>query len=148
MLKRNNEGTLDTDINCGKVTPWHFDNPALYNFEVSVIDGSSISDTKKGNIGFRDFKIEGNRLVLNDEPVRLPGIETMPGSNPDYGMAEPVSYIKANAAMLKDLNTTITRFHWIQSEDMLNALDSLGGSSLIKSLPQSKRHWLRRQLLR
>ena len=126
MLKRNNEGTFDTDINCGKVTPWHFDNPALYNFEVSVIDGSSISDTKKGHIGFRDFKIEGNGFVLNGEPVRLPGIETMPGSNPDYGMAEPVEYIKANAAMLKDLNTTITRFHWIQSEDMLNALDSLG----------------------
>ena len=126
MLKRNNQGTFDTDINCGKVMPWHFDNPALYNFEVSVIDGSSISDSKKGHIGFRDFKIEGNRFVLNGESVRLPGIETMPGSNPDYGMAEPVEYIKANAAMLKDLNTTITRFHWIQSEDMLNALDSLG----------------------
>lgn len=41
-------------------------------------------------------------------------------------MAEPVSYIKASAAMLKALNTTITRFHWIQGEDMLNALDSLG----------------------
>ena len=126
MLKRSAQGTFDTDINCGKVTPWHFDNPALYNFEVSVIDGSSISDTKTGHIGFRDFKIEGNRFVLNGEPVRLPGIETMPGSNPDYGMAEPASYIKASAAMLKDLNTTITRFHWIQGEDMLNALDSLG----------------------
>ena len=126
MLKRNTQGTFDTDINCGKVTPWHFDNPALYDFEVSVIDGSSISDTKTGHIGFRNFKIESNRFVLNGEPVRLPGIETMPGSNPDYGMAEPVSYIEANAAMLKDLNTTITRFHWIQSEDMLNALDSLG----------------------
>lgn len=126
MLKRGTQGTFDTDINCGKVIPWHFDNPALYDFEVSVIDGSSISDTKKGHIGFRDFKIEGNRFVLNGESVRLPGIETMPGSNPDYGMAEPISYIKANAAMLKDLNTTITRFHWIQGEDMLNALDSLG----------------------
>jgi len=126
MLKRNAQGTFDTDINCGKVTPWHFDNPALYDFEVSVIDGSSISDTNTGHIGFRDFKIEGNRFVLNGESVRLPGIETMPGSNPDYGMAEPISYIKANAAMLKDLNTTITRFHWIQGEDMLNALDSLG----------------------
>lgn len=126
MLKRNAQDTFDTDINCGKIAPWHFDNPALYNFEVSVIDGSSVSDTKTGHIGFRDFRIEGNRFVLNGEPVRLPGIETMPGSNPDYGMAEPVSYIKANAAMLKDLNTTITRFHWIQGEDMLNALDSLG----------------------
>ncbi len=126
MQKRTAQGTFDTDIDCGKVNPWHFDQPALYNFEVSVLDGSDISDTRTGHIGFRDFRIEGNRFVLNGEPVRLPGIETMPGSNPDYGMAEPVSYIQANAAMLKDLNTTITRFHWIQSEDMLNALDSLG----------------------
>ena len=126
MLKRNAQGTFDTNIYCGKVIPWHFDHPTLYNFEVSVLDGSDISDTKTGHIGFRDFRIEGNRFVLNGEPVRLPGIETMPGSNPDYGMAEPVPYIQSNAAMLKDLNTTITRFHWIQSEDMLNALDSLG----------------------
>ena len=126
MLKRYAQGTFDTDINCGKVEPWHFDHPNLYNFEVNVIEGSEVSDTKTGHIGFRDFRIEGNRFVLNGEPVRLPGIETMPGSNPDYGMAEPLSYIKANAAMLKQLNTTITRFHWVQGEDMLNALDSLG----------------------
>lgn len=125
-LRRNAGGTFDTVIDCGKVVPWHFDNPALYNFEVSVVDGSGISDTKTGHIGFRDFRIEGNRFVLNGEPVRLPGIETMPGSNPDYGMAEPTAYVKASAKMLKDLNTTITRFHWIQGEDMLNALDSLG----------------------
>ena len=126
MLKRSQRGTFDADINCGKVIPWHIDNPALYNFEVSIIDGSSISDTKCGHIGFRNFHIEGNRFVLNGEPVRLPGIETMPGSNPNYGMAEPTDYIQNSAAMLKDLNTTITRFHWIQGEDMLNALDSLG----------------------
>ena len=125
-LKRTMQGTFDTDIECGKITPWHFDHPALYNFEVSVLDGKIISDTKSGHIGFRDFHIEGNRFVLNGEPMRLPGIESMPGSNPDYGMAEPTAYIRQSAAMLKDLNATITRFHWPQGEDMLNALDSLG----------------------
>ena len=125
-LKRTAQGTFDTDIDCGKVTPWHFDHPALYNFEVSVMDGTTISDTKAGHIGFRDFHIKGNRFVLNGEPVRLPGIESMPGSNPDYGMAEPTAYIQQSAAMLKDLNATITRFHWPQGEDMLGCLDSLG----------------------
>lgn len=125
-LKRTPKGTFDTDISCGKVLPWHFDAPSLYDFEVSVMDGRQVSDSKTGHIGFRDFRIEGNRFVLNCESVRLPGIETMPGSNPDYGMAEPKEYILASAEMLKDLNTTITRFHWVQGEAMLNALDSLG----------------------
>ncbi|MBQ9668207.1 MAG: hypothetical protein IJV45_05650 [Prevotella sp.] len=126
MLRRSRQGTFETTINCGRVLPWHFDHPNLYGFEVSVIEGGTVSDTRKGHFGFRNFQIEGNRFVLNGEPVRLPGIETMPGSNPDFGMAEPEGYIQESAAMLKDLNTTITRFHWIQGEDMLNALDSLG----------------------
>ena len=125
-LKKTAWGTFDADIDCGKVVPWHFDHPALYDFEVSVMDDTSLSDICKGHIGFRSFHIEGQRFVLNGEPVRLPGIETMPGSNPDYGMAEPTDYIRASAAMLKDMNATITRFHWIQGDDMLDALDSLG----------------------
>ena len=119
-------GTFNTDIDCGKVIPWHFDNPELYCFEVSVWEGKNVSDTKRGQIGFRKFEIEGNRFALNGEPVRLPGIETMPGSNPDFGMAETKDYIVSTVTMLKDLNTTITRFHWPQSETMFHAFDSLG----------------------
>lgn len=125
-LKRSAAGTFDTDIDCGKVHPWHFDNPTLYAFEVSVLDNNGVSDIKSGHIGFRNFCIEGNRFVLNGEKVRLPGIESMPGSNPDYGMAEPQHYILDNARLLKELNATITRFHWVQGEYMLSALDSLG----------------------
>lgn len=125
-LKRTADGTFDVDIDCGRVTPWHFDNPALYDYEVNVIHGKQVSDTNRGHIGFREFVIKGNRFVLNGEPVRLPGIESMVGSNPDLGMAEPKEYIVHTASMMKDLNCTITRFHWFQGETMLDALDSLG----------------------
>lgn len=118
MLSRGSQGTFDADIRCGRVIPWHFDHPALYDFEVSVMEGKSAGDICSGYIGFRTFRIEGNRFVLNGEPVRLPGIETMPGSNPDYGMAEPLEYIHATASMLKDLNATIIRFHWVQGDDI------------------------------
>ena len=133
-LKQTAQGTFDADIDCGRVTPWHFDHPELYDFEISVLEATgtrrggkdAVSDEVTGHIGFRDFRIDGNRFVLNGETVRLPGIESMPGSNPDFGMAEPASYIRQSAVMLRHLNATITRFHWPQGEDMFSALDSLG----------------------
>lgn len=66
-LKRSAAGTFDTDIDCGKVLPWHFDSPTLYAFEVSVLDGNEVSDTRRGQIGFRDFHVEGNRPLLITE---------------------------------------------------------------------------------
>ena len=54
-----------------KVLLWHFDNPNLYDFRF-VIPGS---DEVKDRFGFRVFKKEEKRFVLNGEPMRFPGIE-------------------------------------------------------------------------
>ena len=134
------QGAFRCTIPCGKVLTWHFDSPNLYRFEAILLDekqsgGTSSStlgekrvvlDIKAENFGFRTFTIEGNRFVLNGEPVRLPGIEDMPGSNLLYGMAEPHSYMEKTVHLMKELNTTITRFHWAQDDYRLQLMDSLG----------------------
>jgi len=114
MMKRTPAGTFDVAFDCGKVELWHFDNPALYSFKVDLLDGKDVSDTKRDNFGFRTVTVEGDQLLLNGEPVRLPGIENMPGSNPDFGMAESQAYMEKTVGRMKDLNSTITRFHWAQ----------------------------------
>ena len=126
MMKRSPEGTFDVAFDCGKVELWHFDNPALYSFQVDLLDGEVVSDTKQENIGFRTITLKGDRLLLNGEPVRLPGIENMPGSNPDFGMAESHSYMEKTVGRMKDLNCTITRFHWAQDEYRLSLMDEKG----------------------
>lgn len=121
-----NDGIFRWNIDCGKVLLWHFEDPNLYSFEVNVMDGKQISDTKKDRFGFRIFRIEGDRFTLNGEPVRLPGIENMPGSNPEYGMAESHEYMSKTVQLMKDLNCTFTRYHWAQDDYRLHLMDSLG----------------------
>lgn len=125
-LRSMDDGIFSWNIDCGKVLLWHFDNPNLYSFEVNVMDGKQISDIKKDRFGFRIFRIESDHLTLNGEPVRLPGIENMPGSNPEYGMAESHEYMEKTVRLMKDMNCTITRYHWAQDDYRLQLMDSLG----------------------
>lgn len=125
-LNVNKEGVFSCNVDCGKVLLWHFDDPNLYTFDVKVMDNKEVSDCKREHFGFRTFVLKGNRFELNGELVRLPGLENMPGSNPDYGMAETKEYMAKTVQRMKDLNCTLTRFHWAQDENRLDLMDSLG----------------------
>ncbi len=116
-----------TDIDFGKIKLWHFDNPNLYTFITDIYDSKGrLSDRITDNFGFRIIKIDGDRILLNGEPVRLAGIENMAGSNPDFGMAESHEYMDFTIGRMKELNTTITRYHWPQDNHRFEAMDSLG----------------------
>ena len=125
-LKASKEGVFSTSIDCGRVRLWHFDDPQLYTFDVKVLDHQTVSDRKQEHFGFRTFRLNGNRFELNGELVRLPGIENMPGSNPDFGMAESEEYMAKTIRRMKDLNCTLTRYHWAQDEARIALMDSLG----------------------
>ena len=125
-LRADAQGIFSFVVDCGKVKLWHFDDPNLYTYEARIYDGRTLSDSRRECFGFRTFGIEGDHFVLNGEPVRLPGIEDMPGSNPDYGMAEPRAWMEKSVGMMKELNCTITRFHWAQDDYRLHLMDSLG----------------------
>ncbi len=125
-LKAGPGGIFSYEVDCSRVELWHFDNPALYTFEVRLADGRSLSDIRRERFGFRTVTLDGERLLLNGEPVRLPGIENMPGSNPDYGMAEDRAYMEKTMRRMKDLNCTITRFHWAQDGYRFDLMDEMG----------------------
>lgn len=101
---------------------WDFDHPNLYDFTFNIPDNDTLTD----HFGFREFKVVGTSFVLNGDTVRLPGIESMAGSNPLYGTAEPEDYIRRNIDLMKELNTTITRYHWPQDNCVHNVSDENG----------------------
>ena len=126
LSKKRGEHVFSMEADLGKVALWHFDHPNLYDFTCETLEGKEVSDVLTDHFGFRELKVGSRALVLNGEEVRLPGIEDMPGSNPAFGMAEPRAYIDQTVRTMKDLNATITRFHWQQDERMLSAMDEQG----------------------
>jgi beta-galactosidase len=122
--KKGSEFTFS--IRTGKVKLWDLYQPNLYIVTVDVKKQNVISDTYKTRIGFREIKTKGADLMLNRKRVRLPGIEHMPGSNPNYGSAEPTWVMDSVVSMFNDLNIKITRLHWEADEYFINKLDENG----------------------
>jgi len=123
---KSDDGIFSSSFKLGKIKPWHFDFPDLYVLETSVISKAEISDNNTSVFGFKKLEIKDDKLFLNGEKVRLPGLEYMPGSNPNYGAAEPHSYMDSVVRAMKDLNICITRFHWQQDDYLLRLMDEYG----------------------
>ncbi len=120
------DGVFSASFDLGTIKPWHFDFPNLYVLETSIINKTGVSDNENSTFGFKKLEIKGEELFLNGEKVRLPGLEYMPGSNPNYGAAEPHSYMDSVVRAMKDLNICITRFHWQQDDYILKLMDEYG----------------------
>ncbi|MBR6029683.1 MAG: hypothetical protein IKP40_11425 [Clostridia bacterium] len=111
----------------GKRACWHFEKPELHTLRLTLRSPyGSISDEAWVFVGFRELRAEGENLIFNGEKVRLPGMEWMPGSDPDRGMAENWDEQEQMLTLLRDSNAVLTRFHWQQSEDALDWCDRNG----------------------
>jgi beta-glucuronidase len=115
-----------TDVQLFPVELWHFDHPHLYQLQLTLRAGEQIEDHVAVNFGFREILVHGHELWLNREPVRLMGVEWMPGSNPVTGMAEKQEDLIAMLERLKEANCVITRFHWQQGSGLLDWCDRNG----------------------
>jgi beta-galactosidase/beta-glucuronidase len=104
---------------------WHFDAPNLYSLSV-VLNGAEISHQFTTTFGIRSIEVKDGSFWLNGERVRLMGVERMAGSNPNYGMAEPTSWIDHDHDDLKNLNCVFTRVHWPQDMRVLDYCDRHG----------------------
>lgn len=100
---------------------WHFDQPNLYRLTADI-GGHQYTST----FGVRRFEVRNGGFLLNGEPVRLIGVERMAGSHPEFGMAEPASWIEHDHRDLKELNCVFTRVHWQQDRRVLDFCDRHG----------------------
>ncbi|MBI4892347.1 MAG: family 1 glycosylhydrolase [Acidobacteria bacterium] len=100
---------------------WHFDHPHLYRVHLSA-GAHSVEES----FGIRKFEVRGPAFYLNGERVWLMGVERMAGSHPQYGMAEPLSWIEHDHGDMKELNCVFTRVHWMQDRRLLDWCDRHG----------------------
>lgn len=103
------------------ITLWDTEKPFLYTLE--TVCGNEIH-TK--NFGVRKIEVRKDKIYLNNRAIPLRGVEWMPGSTPEFGMAEPQGELQKNLEMLKDLNCNFTRFHWQQDDFVYDWCDEHG----------------------
>src|SRR5262249_25402476 len=104
---------------------WHFDAPNLYSLSVRLT-GGAVAHEFTATFGIRSIEVKGGSFWLNGERIGLMGVERMAGSNPNYGMAEPASWIEHDHEDMKNLNCIFTRVHWPQDKRGLDYCDRHG----------------------
>jgi beta-glucuronidase len=108
------------------VNLWHFNHPNLYRVSINVLYNNRITDSYTSNFGFRTFETQKYKVVFNGEEIRFAGIESMPGSSLQSGMAESNEELEEYLRKIQFLNGILTRFHWQQDEFVLDWCDRNG----------------------
>jgi len=105
---------------------WAPGDPNLYELSVELIDGSAACDRYHLAIGIRTVRIEGDQLLINDQPVKLFGF----GRHEDFpitgrGLFEP-AIVKDYALMHWIGANSFRTTHYPYSEEMMELADRLG----------------------
>jgi len=105
---------------------WHFDKPYLYRLVCRLMSNGKVIHEKETTFGIRKVKVKDGFYFLNGEPMRLMGVEWMPGSDPRLGFAETPEYVQEVLEDMKKLNCVLTRFHWQQDDSVWEFCDREG----------------------
>lgn len=100
---------------------WSCYSPALYRISLETEH-----DYCEIRTGLRTIEVRGESILLNGQEIFLKGCEWMPGSHPDFGMAEPLEHSIKCLKQLKNAGCVFTRFHWQQDDSLFDWCDENG----------------------
>jgi beta-glucuronidase len=116
------EGFLDVP----EAAFWSQSNPNLYNLTVEYLRDGEVCDSYRLKIGIRTIKVDGDRLLLNGQPVYLKGF----GRHEDFPVVGrgylPALIVKDYALMDWIGANSFRTSHYPYSEQMLDLADRLG----------------------
>lgn len=98
--------TLTTTVT-NQLEYWTPETPELYGAVIQLAEGKETIDTKYERFGWREFKIAGDKLLLNGKPINLKGDSWHFTGVPQMTRR----YAWAWFTMLKDVNANAVRFH-------------------------------------
>jgi len=116
------DGNAPFSIKASKLTLWSPVSPKLYN--VTLVSGA---DKLTDDIGFRDIRVDGTRILLNGKPVFLEGANMHAEAPVRGGRANTDADVATIFSYLKDLNANFVRLaHYPHDERMERAADRDG----------------------
>ena len=105
---------------------WSPDSPELYRLEVGLLSSGEIIDLYSCEVGFREFKCDKHRFILNGKPLFLQGVcrhETLL----DYGHTVPENEVYSDMKKIKETGCNFVRLvHYPHDKKVLTFADRLG----------------------
>jgi beta-glucuronidase len=104
---------------------WAPGSPALYSETLALRDGSTVEQLDRRSVGIRTVTVDGGRLRLNGQPIRLRGAaiqEDVEG----HGAALTDRDMDDIVAKLRAVHANVTRAHYLLNERLLDRLDRAG----------------------
>jgi beta-glucuronidase len=116
------QGRAAFDVKAGKLELWSPETPKLYKVELA-----SGQDELTDDIGFRDIRVQGTRILLNGKAIFLQGANMHAEAPYRTGRACTDEDVKNIFAFLKDLNANFVRLaHYPHDERMERTADREG----------------------
>lgn len=116
---------IDGKASCDLIVPnpkiWSVDTPNLHTLQATVGEDEIIE-----RFGLRSFRTEGEKILVNDEPVRLLGA-CRHECHFNYGPAIPVQQMLDDLKLLKNMGSNFIRcVHYPQDQQFLDLCDEFG----------------------
>jgi beta-glucuronidase len=122
VAKTDAAGNAAFRIKAAKLTLWSPETPKLY--KVSLASGE---DKLSDDIGFRDIRVDGTRILLNGKAVFLQGVNVHAEAPVRGGRANSDQDVATLFGYLKDLHANFARLaHYPHDERMERAADRDG----------------------
>jgi len=121
-VKTDNDGNAPFSVKATKLTLWSPKSPTLY--KVNLAAGA---DRLSDDIGFRDIRVDGTRILLNGEAVFLKGVNVHAEAPIRGGRVDNDRDVATIFGYLEDLNANFVRLcHYPHDERMTRAADRDG----------------------
>src|SRR6056297_1270411 len=122
IFRTDKSGRAEITLSLKDLTYWFFDNPKLYNVNLST-DQDKVCD----QIGFRTLATKGREILLNDKPVFLKGICIHEENPIRGGRAYGMEDARLLLGWAKELGCNFVRLaHYPHNENMIRLADEMG----------------------
>lgn len=105
---------------------WDAEHPHLYTLVTSLIDRDESLLSRRDKVGFREVKVDGNKLLVNGRPVKLRGADRH-DIHPLLGRMTTPELDRQDVLLAKEANMNFIRTsHYPPSEYFLRYCDEYG----------------------